>query len=420
MTAHKTTYTLEIEGLTHDGRGVGHHNGKAVFIEDTVPGDTIEAITTKSHTNFDEARCVKLVTPSAERTEPFCPVYEQCGGCQLQHLSLSAQRHWKTQNFLTQLTQAVDATQCQVMEPLTGDDKHYRRRARLRYTIDKKDKTKRVGFKKQNSNEVVDIEQCPILSDALNKALQANKTQLQAQASRAEKEVFLVEADNGVFGSDSLEIETNSEQTPYYQLRNTNGQNVSLHFPIDGFIQVNGELNQQMVSQALNWLNLEANHKVLDLFCGVGNFTLPIAQQVEKTVGIEGEQALVDTATDNAKDNQFENVTFYKNNLFEDISKQPWFKKQKYDRILLDPGRLGAFELCKQLGDLKAKLIVYVSCNAATLIRDVKELEKQGYRLTKAGFIDMFPHTTHGEVMVQLTRTHKPFKGKTKRPVFKI
>jgi 23S rRNA (uracil1939-C5)-methyltransferase len=420
---------LLINGLTHDGRGVGHFEGKTIFVEAAIPGDTVTAQITKQHDNFDDAICLEIKKPSDDRTTPFCAIYQTCGGCQLQHQSLEAQRHWKNQNFMTQLTQATDAQQCQTSPPITGDGTHYRRRARLSLGISKKDKIARLGFKQKATNEIIDVDNCLILTSRLNQAIQAQKPDLLQKASRAYKEVTIVDADNGIFSpplsnpKDSQAQHTEQAITqPHYTLHTH--PPLTLEFPQDGFIQINQSLNEQMITQALDWLELTPQHRVLDLFCGVGNFTLPIAQQAQHTVGIEGEQSLVDTANHNieinAKNNNFNDIAFHKHDLFKDITAKPWFKKQRYDRILLDPGRQGAFNLCKDLGKLKAHIIVYVSCNAATLIRDIKELEKQGYRLTKAGMIDMFPHTTHTEVMVQLTRTHKALKKPKSRPTFKI
>ncbi len=419
--------SLEITGLTHDGRGVARHNGKTIFVNQAVPGDSVKAKITQSSDKFDEADCLEILTPSKDRVEPFCEYYAICGGCQLQHLSLDAQRFWKNQNFMTDLIQAVDSKQCKTVEPLIGTGIGYRRRARLGLVINKKDKIARLGFRQKSSNELIDIKNCPVLSPALNQAIQDNRAELLDTASRAYKEITFVEADNGIFINNSTDkaddSESNTTALPYYQLNtevNKTPTTLTLEFPKNGFIQINAEQNKIMVNQAVSWLNLEPSHKVLDLFCGVGNFTLPIAQQVSQVVGIEGEKSLVDVANHNAQLNQLDNVKFDKANLFNDMRPLPWFKNNKYDRILLDPGRQGAFDLCKTLGLLKADIIVYVSCHAATLIRDIKELEKQGYRLTKACLIDMFPHTTHTEVMVQLTKTQKATPKVKKRPIFRL
>jgi 23S rRNA (uracil1939-C5)-methyltransferase len=405
--------TISVESLTHDGRGVARINGKAVFIADTVPGDVISLRITKQQDKLDEAELVAIESPSKDRVEPFCSLYNKCGGCQLQHITIDAQRHWKVEDFITRLTQAVNSKKCKISPPLVGDDKGYRRRARFGLAISKKDKVARLGFRAKESNELVDIEQCPILTNGLNQKLSELRPNLLEQASRAYKEVTFVEADNGIFTTNSPSKQPASLE-PSYEL-----EGLQFNFPADGFVQVNSQQNKKMVKQALEWLELEDNHKVLDLFCGVGNFTLPIAQKVKSIVGIEGLSELVNTASSNAQSNHIENAEFLKSDLFNDCQKSPWFRKQKYHRVLLDPGRQGAFEISKSLHLLKPEIIVYVSCNSATLIRDIKELEKQGYQLTKAGLIDMFPHTTHTEVMVQLVKTKRKQIKKQSR-IFKM
>lgn len=409
---NQTHNQIQIESLTHDGRGVARIEGKTTFVANTVPGDIVSLRIIKQQDKFDEAQLIEIETPSKDRTTPFCPVYNQCGGCQLQHITIDAQRHWKSENFINRLTRAVNAKKCKIAEPLFGKDTDYRRRVRFGLSISKQDKIARLGFRAKATNELVDIEQCPVLTPNINKALKQNRPDFLQQASRAHKEISFVEADNGVFiTNSSLDEPTNLE--PKYTL---NG--LDIHFPADGFVQVNSEQNQQMVNQAINWLELEDKHKVLDLFCGVGNFTLPIAQNVKRVVGVEGLIELTQTAEYNAKTNQIKNAEFYKADLFAECHKSPWFREQKYHRVLLDPGRQGAFEISKILHLVKAEIIVYVSCNAATLIRDIKELEKQGYQLQKAGLIDMFPHTVHTEVMVQLKQAKKP--KKPARKIFKF
>lgn len=403
--------TVKIETLSHDGRGVGRLEGKAIFVKEAVPGDIVKIRITGRQPSYDEAEVMALVQASDDRVEPFCPHYEACGGCQLQHLSVEAQREWKAEHFYTALSKAVNMKACQIDPPLTGQDQAYRRRARLVLGKNKADKEARFGFRAKGSNDIVDIDQCPLLTPALNEALHQKRMAVLPEASRAFKELSVVEADNGVFWSDE---KTQNQVLPYYGL---NAQR--LNFPVQGFVQVNAEMNDRMVRQALDWLDLSKEQRVLDLFCGVGNFTLPIAQAVKAVVGIEGEADLVEMAQTNATHNHCEQASFYQADLFKDVTPQNWFRKQKYDRVLLDPGRQGAYQLCKVLGQLKADKIVYVSCNASTLIRDVKELEKQGYQLKKAIMVDMFPHTSHTEVMVQLIKTGK--KPKKRGPgIFKL
>lgn len=403
--------TVKIETLSHDGRGVGRLEGKAIFVKEAVPGDTVKVRITGRQPSYDEAEVMALVQASDDRVEPFCRHYEACGGCQLQHLSIEAQRKWKAEHFYTALSKAVNMKACQIDPSLTGQDQAYRRRARLVLGKNKADKEARFGFRAKGSNDIVDIDQCPLLTPALNDALSQKRTVVLQEASRSLKEISVVEADNGIFWSDQA---ADPSTLPCYHV---NG--VTLNFPAKGFVQVNAEMNEQMVNKALDWLDLNTEQRVLDLFCGVGNFTLPIAQQVKDVVGIEGEAELVQMAQQNAANTDCGQATFYQADLFKDVTPQNWFRKQKYDRVLLDPGRQGAYQLCKVLGQLKADKIVYVSCNASTLIRDVKELEKQGYQLKKAIMVDMFPHTSHAEVMVQLIKTGK--KPKKRGPgIFKL
>lgn len=400
--------TIKITDLSHDGRGIGRLNGKTIFVEGAIPGDEVSIRIVQSQKTYDEAAVQEMLSASEQRVEPFCPVYNECGGCQLQHADIAAQRDWKAKHFLNALTKAVDAKKCKIVEPLVGDDKSYRRRARFVYGKHKTDKVAKFGFRAKASSEMVNIASCPLLTEAMNQALHVKREEYLPLASRALKEITLVES----FASDEspkmVWSDDESIAEAHYALND-----LTFDFPKDGFIQVNAEINQKMVSQALDWLELEAGHSVLDLFCGVGNFTLPIAQQAAKVIGVEGDPSLVDFAQKNANTNGLPNARFYKADLFESAKDFPWFNKQSYDRVLLDPGRQGAQAICSQLGKLNARIIVYVSCNAATLIRDVQLLEKQGYQLRKAGFMDMFPHTSHAEVMVQLVKTRKLQKKKS-------
>ena len=409
---------LEITGLSHDGRGITHIDGKTCFVSDAIPGDMVTAKIYNDERNFFEANLVKIEQPSKERIQPFCEKYSECGGCQLQHLDIAAQRHWKAENFFTQLKQKLNVENCEFTTTLTSDDKTYRRRARLALEVDKKDKQPRLGFRKAQDNRLVDIDHCPILSDALNTALTKARPELLATASRKTREFTIVDADNGVFGL------SDSEQTAHYTLSPA-GQKLTpaltIEFPSNGFIQINADINAQMISQAIDWLDISNKDTVIDFFSGVGNFTLPLAQVAKKAIGIEGLDSLVDAANVNAQRNNLDNCEFYKADLFKDLEHFDWFREAKYDRILLDPGRLGAQALCGQLGKLGAQKIVYVSCNAPTLIRDVKLLQKQGYQLKKAGMMDMFPHTTHFEAMVLLEKNKKQKKNRDpKKRIFKF
>ncbi len=409
MRSKTTLHNIEVTGLSDDGRGIAKVDEKTVFIEQSVPGDKVDIQVIEQHENYDCAHVINLLSASDKRSVPFCQYSQSCGGCQLQHIDINTQRHWKNRNFITRLTKSVNNQFTQIQPPIFGADKGYRRRARFGLAISKKDKQARLGFRQKQSNDLIDIEQCPVLSDALNQTLKQQREHLISTASRSEREVNLVEADNGCFihidKLNDCHEKCESAEKPFYEI-----DHLKLAFPRDGFVQVNAEINQKMIKQAIDWLELKKHHSVLDLFCGVGNFTLPLAQHCKTIIGIEGLSELVNTAKSNAQTNHLINSTFYKANLFDECRESSWFRKQKYDRILLDPGRQGAFEISKILHLLKPKVIVYVSCNAATLIRDIKELEKQGYLLHKACLMDMFPHTTHAEVMVQLKKVKQTKK----------
>lgn len=407
-------FELTITDLSHDGRGIGHHQGKTLFVDNALPGETVQVTLSKTHKHYDEANLKNIVQPSADRVSPFCAVYATCGGCQLQHFAINAQRNWKQTQFMDALAQQINLKKCTVLPALQGEDKGYRRRAKLVVGKCKTNKQPQVGFKQPQSDKLVDITHCPILRPELNDALAQARPELLAQASRALKELPIVVANEGVFGLSP------SQQQPSYTLNQ-----LKLNFQADGFIQVNETLNQQMVAQAIDWLKLEPHHQVLDLFCGMGNFSLPIAQTCQSVVGIEGEANLVQLATHNAHQNGLTNAHFFKANLFDaDHQLSEWFHKKHYHRILLDPGRLGAKTVCELLPKLNAEIIVYVSCHTATLIRDLALLQKAGYQVTQAGMIDMFPHTTHSEAMVQLTKVSASqahnLSKKKKKAIFKF
>ena len=408
-------HDIKIEALSDDGRGIARIEGKTTFVDQAVPGDIVTLRIHRLDAPFDEADMIELQHASEDRVHPFCTLYSQCGGCQLQHLSIEAQRRWKQKNFETQLTKALDDKHLSIQPMLSGADRHYRRRARFGLQVSKTDKLARLGFRAKASNALLDIESCPILSKPLNRALHQHRPNLLKQASRAERELTVVAAYNGIaWSTDSSDLSLSPNPSPpQFQV-----DGLDLQFPADGFIQINDEINQAMVQQALDWLELEPDHRVLDLFCGVGNFSLPIAKRVAKVCGIEGLMPLVESAQSNATINHIKNAEFFKANLFEDITQTHWFRKQRYHRILLDPGRPGAFAVSKVLHQLKPEIIVYVSCNVATLVRDIKALQKHGYRMHNAALIDLFPHTHHSEAMVQLKRVSS---GRQKRrPQFRF
>jgi len=390
---------IEIQSLTHQGQGVTKINQKAVFVEGALPTEILDIKISQDLAHYAHAKPVKWHQYAADRTQPNCQYYGVCGGCDLQHLSVDSQVFWKQQNLLDQLNKTLDCRTLQVESSVSDQPLGYRRRARLFLTKDPKSKQACLGFKQAQSDRVVDIEHCPILTHALNQTVQTARFDLLPLASRQLREIHLAEADNGTWlCSDLLNQSPQNEPYPFYTLGN-----LTLAFDPKGFIQVNARINKSLVEQMLNWLQPKPTDKYLDLFCGVGNFSLPLAQIAAEVTGVEGNPEAVKLARHNAQINLLSNTSFMTHDLFTDNQHQAWWKKG-YNAIVLDPGRLGAKLLCEQLGELGANKILYISCHSDTLIRDLKALEQQSYRLKRIQLFEMFPQTHHYETMALLER----------------
>jgi 23S rRNA (uracil1939-C5)-methyltransferase len=308
--------------------------------------------------------------------------------------------------------------------PVVGDVKGYRRRARVSLMLNKKTRQLEFGFRKKQSKDIVTVTHCPVLNSDLD-ALLAPLHQLLSGFSNQENlgHVELVKGDNtnvivlrhlkALKESDQHSLEALAKEhgaTLYLmpesdQLNRVVGESanyteagVTIPFEPNNFIQVNQKVNQSMVAQALDWLDLDEQDCVLDLFCGLGNFSFPMAKKVKQVIGVEGVDAMVDKAKDNAKVNGISNTAFHQANLDQDFSGQLW-AQEKFDKILLDPARAGASGIIEHISQLGASRVVYVSCNPATLARDSQSLLNQGDKLQKLGMLDMFPHTSHLESM---------------------
>ncbi|HID00210.1 MAG TPA: 23S rRNA (uracil(1939)-C(5))-methyltransferase RlmD [Piscirickettsiaceae bacterium] len=377
---------LSITGLSHDGRGVGRYKGRAVFVAGAVPNEQVIACVVEKKRRFWQAKLEQILTPSPERTTPFCEHYGRCGGCQLQHLAPSAQRQWKQHNLLANLKRIWADTDFAVLPLLTGAETGYRRRARFHAV--RLPTTTVAGFRRWKSHTIEDISTCPLLENALNTAWAEKRQQLLQHPPQKPIQITGVAADNGLYWSDEK-----ATSAPYYIL---NG--LQLYFHPQSFIQVNRQVNEQMVTQALNWLALNSSDQALDLFCGIGNFTLPMAQQAGQVIGVEGVSQAVALARHNAQANGLNNTVFHLANLFEDPTQHAW-AQLPYTKVLLDPGRDGAQTVCRWLKPMPLQRLVYVSCNPATFTRDSALLKENGWRLNTLQLLDMFPHTIHAELI---------------------
>lgn len=426
-----------IESLTLEGLGVAHVDGKTVFIEGALPGEQITFRYTSHKAKHDEGKVETVLQASPERVTPKCQHFGVCGGCSWQHIAVEAQIRHKQQAMLDQL-QRIGKVQPQTLfAPLTAEAWGYRRKARLGARWVRKKEKALVGFREKDGGFLAELYRCEILHPSVGEHL----TDLQAlvgslEAREAIPQIEMAVGDNATalvvrhmqalssadmdkllafahaFGY-QLYLQPKGPETVHCvypdspELYYAHPQfNTRVDFtPLD-FFQVNQAINRQMVARALELLAPAAGDTVLDLFCGLGNFTLPLARQVQQVIGVEGDLAMVQRARAAAQANGINNTDYYACNLMgEDLQREPWLQRHRYNKILLDPPRAGAKEVIPHIGKLKAERIVYVSCDPATLARDAGELvHTHGYKLVGAGVMDMFPHTAHVESIAVFER----------------
>jgi 23S rRNA (uracil1939-C5)-methyltransferase len=428
----KARALISIHSLSHDGRGIGVFNNKTTFVSGALPGETITCHITQKRSTFNEAEVMEIIEGSPERTTPPCSHFGVCGGCSLQHMSHHAQIELKQNTLLDQLKHFGKVTPESILPPLSAETSGYRRKARLgvKYVI-KKNKLL-IGFREKSSRYLADLESCIVLHPEVGKrfselselitSLAIYQAIPQIEVAIGDHDVALVirhleslsetDAEKLAAFAKQYQFQIYSQPNPPLPIqkiwpRDDNHRlsytlpEYQLEFrfhPLD-FTQINLEMNRLMVKQAIHLLDLTAEDKVIDLFCGIGNFTLPIAKHVSHVTGVEGGDEMVTRANDNAAHNKISNVEFHAANLMEPPTQAAWINAQ-YDKVLLDPPRAGAKEILPFIANSGAKKIVYVSCNPATLARDAGELVHQyGYQLKQAGVMNMFPHTAHIEAM---------------------
>lgn len=418
-----------IESLTLEGQGVARIDGKAVFIEGALPGETVAFRYTSYKQKHDEGKVETLLVPSSERVEPKCAHFGVCGACTWQHIALDAQIQHKQQAMLNNLKHIGKVEPESVFEPLVADGWAYRRKARLGVRWVKAKGKALVGFREKDGRFLADLSRCEILHPTLGEhltdfqdlitGLEARETIPQIEVAVGDNATALVVRHmEPLSDSDRTQLLEFAREFNYQLYLQPKGpdtvhciypQSPELYYehpqfntrvkfaPLD-FFQVNQALNRKMVVRALELLAPQPTDTVLDLFCGLGNFTLPLARQAAEVIGVEGDMAMVERARAAAHANDIHNTDYYACNLMaEDLGREPWLKR-RYDKILLDPPRAGAKEVIAHMGKLKASRIVYVSCDPATLARDAGELvHTHGYCLVGAGVMDMFPHTSHVE-----------------------
>ncbi len=416
--------TFEVEGLIHDAKGVARLNGKVTFIAGALPGETVEAQIVKTSKRYDEARLSNIVVASEQRIEPSCPHFSECGGCSFQHLAQPKQIEAKQQWMQGQLRKVIDQLPISV---LADQPFEYRRRARIAVYV--KDGKVLIGFRGKASKKIISIEQCIVLTPPLQSLFSALKiTLLSDKLVHHIGHLELLDDDQGVsvtirlikaISPESTEVWTQWAiqhnvdlywQQPDSDTADVDGkaprfykiEDLTLRYHPQDFIQVNGALNKKMVAQALHWLAPSKNDVVLDLFCGVGNFSLPLAVRAGQVIGVEVQDSMVAAGIANAHLNKSTNLRFLAADLSKALSSE--LIPLGVTKVLLDPPRAGAFAFLDTLIKIKAKQILYVSCDAATLARDAEYLVAKHYKVTKVSIMDMFPQTSHVESMMLFER----------------
>ena len=428
----------EVSALTLDGSGVLAPGGKRILVPGALAGEEVAFQRRRRRRNYDEGDLVEVRRSSSDRVVPDCAYFGRCGGCSLQHLSPDGQLAMKQQTLLESLARIADLQPGEILPPVRGAVWGYRRRARLAVRHVERKGRVLVGFREREKPWVVDMLACATAEPAISRLIAPLSVLIGALSIRAQlPQVEATVADNAtalVFrvleaptpadldqlsqfavdqnvriflqpGNPESIVPLHPERPVdelYYQLPVFD---LALTFGPTDFIQVHGEVNRQMVDQALRLLAPTVADRVLDLFCGIGNFTLPLARCSGEVLGLEGAGAMIRRGQHNAALAGLPNVRFVEADLSGAGVEGAW-TRERFDLVLLDPPRTGAAELLPALGKLAARRIGYVSCHPGTLARDAGLLVREhGYRLKSAGVMDMFPHTSHVEAMALFERS---------------
>jgi 23S rRNA (uracil1939-C5)-methyltransferase len=437
--ANAALETGVVADLTHEAEGVvrgGEASGKTAFVAGALPGERVSFRRTSFHKSHDEATLVEVLEASPQRVPARCAHFGVCGGCALQHLDPMAQLAAKQKELAHNLERIGNVTPATWLPPLLGPVWGYRRRARLSSRYVTKKGRSLVGFREKQGKYVADVTRCEVLAEPVASlvgklgqmltGMQRRESIPQIEVSLSDGERVLVirvldplpepdldalrdfERDHGLRillqpgGLDTIAPLTPGPVDLHYRLDEFD---LRLDFVATDFVQVNAAINARMVARAIELLEVGPGDRVLDLYCGLGNFTLPLARRAGAVVGVEGEAGLIERARANARRNGIENATFHVADLSVEPEKAiPWLRGG-YDKVLLDPPRVGAREVLSAVAHLAPHRVVYISCHTGSLARDLGVLtQTHGFRLLAAGVLDMFPHTTHVESVAVLER----------------
>jgi len=430
-----------IESLDHEARGVTRLDGKTVFVEGALPGECVEYASYRRKPSYELARTLRILKPSPERVTPRCPHFAVCGGCSMQHLDAAAQVAAKQRLLEDNLWHLGRIKAEQLYAPIHGQAWAYRYRARLSVRFVLKKGGVLVGFHEKKSSYVADMQQCEILPPQLSAMLLPLRELVgrmsirdrlpQIEVAVGERMTALVlRILEGLSPADeTLLREFADRHAVVFYLQPQGPATAYRFYPLTGpqlsyllpefavehafspteFTQVNHAINRVLVRRAMTLLAPQPGERIADMFCGLGNFTLPIARAGARVVGVEGSPELVRRATGNALANGLGDRAEYRvANLFE-TTPETLAALGRFDRMLIDPPREGALELIKSLDAERPQRIVYISCSPATLARDAAILVTQkDYRLRGAGVVNMFPHTSHVESIALFERNTSP------------
>jgi len=417
---------IKITRLDTNGCGVGQYNKKPIFIDGVLPDEVVQVKVIEQKNKYSRGKLIEVISQNKQRIEAQCQHFLKCGGCDVQHMSPVAQLDFKKQKVSDLFARSNHIEELPWHGPIVSEPWHYRRKARIGVQYDKVGQAT-IGFRQRGSNHLINIKNCPVLVEPLSPIFSLLKKLLSKLTGKnaighievifTNKITVVVRQLEILTKQDKLHWQTFSEnfscdvlfdsgkeitpldETTAIVLNYALDDNINIYFSTNNFIQVNHHVNKKMITQALQWLKLNKQDIVLDLFCGLGNFSLPIAKKVAQVVGIEGVDLMVKNAHENALSNGLSNCEFYQADLNSRWQSEDWANK-KYTKLLLDPARAGAYQALQQLVNLNIKTVLYVSCDPATLANDSELLISQGYRIEKISLMDMFSQTKHIETMV--------------------
>lgn len=435
-----TRLSLTVDNLTSEGEGVARRNRDVYFVPGALPGETVEVVLDGRRRQVWQTRLLSIQTPSPQRTEPRCPHYQRCGGCDLQHLEYPAQVAFKQERVARELSRQKAEVPAWD-EPLTGNPWHYRRKARVGVRFSHAQGESFVGFREASSSHLTNIDRCVVLPEypALDWAMwREHLSRLQGRAHITQIEVIVADnalalvlrilkplsaADQTALCELAQSLQSSSQDGLPLQLWLKTGKEqapqllwpaqaeplfhrvdeLPLRIQPDDFMQVNAAVNRAMVQQALDWLQPQPDEVLWDLFAGHGNFSMPLAKRSQQVWAVEGDEQMVASLQQQAQQLQLPLQA-----RCADLSGHDGLRDLPDPAaVLLDPPRAGAAGIMQELLQRKVPRILYVSCDAATLARDLGVLTAGGYRIIRAGIMDMFPQTHHVETMVLLERKAK-------------